>query len=65
VCRPWREYAPGDTVREGLEKEVRKAKKGLWADCYKISRRTGHVFRLSRCPCLAQPQTSMIAPADF
>ena len=25
-------YAPGDMVLEGLEKEVREAKKGLWVD---------------------------------
>ena len=28
----YRRYAPGDTVLEGLEKDVREAKKGLWAD---------------------------------
>lgn len=31
-CWWYRAYAPGDTVLEGLEKEARKAKKGLWAD---------------------------------
>ena len=28
----YRKYAPGDTVLEGLEKDAREAKKGLWAD---------------------------------
>jgi hypothetical protein len=28
----YRKYAPGDTVLEGLEKEAREAKKGLWVD---------------------------------
>jgi micrococcal nuclease len=28
----YRKYAPGDTVLQGLEKEAREAKKGLWAD---------------------------------
>jgi uncharacterized membrane protein len=31
-CWWYRKYALGDTVLEGLEKEARKAKKGLWAD---------------------------------
>ena len=31
-CWWYRKYAPGDTILEGLEKEARKAKKGLWAD---------------------------------
>ena len=32
VCRWYRKYAPGDTVHEGLEKEAREGRKGLWAD---------------------------------
>ena len=31
-CWWYRRYAPGDTVLEGLEKEAREARKGLWAD---------------------------------
>jgi len=31
-CWWYRKYAPGDTVLEGLEKDVREAKKGLWVD---------------------------------
>jgi len=31
-CWWYRKYAPGDTVLEGLEKEAREGKKGLWAD---------------------------------
>lgn len=31
-CWWYRKYAPGNTVLEGLEKEAREAKKGLWAD---------------------------------
>ena len=31
-CWWYRKYAPGDTVLEGLEKEAREAKKGLWVD---------------------------------
>ena len=31
-CWWYRKYAPGDTVLEGLEKEARGARKGLWAD---------------------------------
>jgi micrococcal nuclease len=36
-CWWYRKYAPGDTVLEGLEKEAREAKKGLWADPVPIS----------------------------
>jgi len=32
ACWWYRKYAPGDTVLEGLEKEAREARKGLWAD---------------------------------
>jgi endonuclease YncB( thermonuclease family) len=31
-CWWYRKYASRDTVLEGLEKEAREAKKGLWAD---------------------------------
>ena len=31
-CWWYQKYAPGDAVLEGLEKEAREAKKGLWAD---------------------------------
>ena len=31
-CRWNRKYVPGDTILEGLEKDARDAKKGLWAD---------------------------------
>ena len=31
-CWWYRKYAPGDTVLEGLEKEAREAKRGLWDD---------------------------------
>jgi endonuclease YncB( thermonuclease family) len=31
-CWWYWKYAPGDTVLEGLEKEAREAKNGLWAD---------------------------------
>ena len=32
----YRKYAPGDTVLEGLEKEARGAKKGLWGDPHPV-----------------------------
>jgi hypothetical protein len=28
----YRKYAPGDAALEGLEKDAREARKGLWAD---------------------------------
>jgi len=31
-CWWYRKYAPGDTVLEGLEKNARDARIGLWAD---------------------------------
>jgi micrococcal nuclease len=31
-CWWYRKYAPGDSVLEGLEKEAREARKGLWQD---------------------------------
>ena len=31
-CWWYRKYAPEDTVLEGLEKEAREAKNGLWVD---------------------------------
>jgi endonuclease YncB( thermonuclease family) len=36
-CWWYRKYAPGVRVLEGLEKEAREAKKGLWADPAPIS----------------------------
>jgi hypothetical protein len=35
-CRWYRKYAPGNTVLEGLEKEAREGKKGLWADSHPV-----------------------------
>ena len=32
ACWWYRKYAPGDTVLEGLEKDAREKRKGLWAD---------------------------------
>ncbi len=31
-CWWYRKYAPGDTVLEGLEREAREARRGLWDD---------------------------------
>ncbi len=31
-CWWYRKYAPGDTVLEGLERDARESRKGLWAD---------------------------------
>ena len=35
-CWWYRKYAPGDTELEGLEKEAREARKGLWADQHPV-----------------------------
>jgi Staphylococcal nuclease homologue len=35
-CGWYRKYAPGDTVLEGLEKDAREAKKGLWVDPHPV-----------------------------
>ena len=44
-CWWYRKYAPGDTVLEGLEKDAREAKIGLWVDPAPI---TPWVFRKAR-----------------
>jgi endonuclease YncB( thermonuclease family) len=31
-CWWYRKYAPGNTVLEGLEKEAREGRRGLWVD---------------------------------
>ena len=35
-CWWYRKYAPGNTTLEGLEKDAREAKKGLWADAQPV-----------------------------
>lgn len=35
-CWWYQKYAPGDTVLEGLEKEAREARKGLWSDPHPV-----------------------------
>ena len=37
-CWWYRKYAPGDTILEGLEKEARDIKKGLWVDSARFPR---------------------------
>jgi len=36
ACWWYRKYAPGDTVLEGLEKDAREARIGLWHDLQPI-----------------------------
>jgi endonuclease YncB( thermonuclease family) len=36
-CWWYRKYVPGDKILEGLEKEAREAKKGLWVGPYPVS----------------------------
>jgi endonuclease YncB( thermonuclease family) len=43
-CWWYRKYAPGDTVLEGLEKDAREGRKGLWADPQPVPS-----WPLSRC----------------
>lgn len=40
-CWWYRKYAPGDTALDGLEKEAREARKGLWADPQAVRRGSG------------------------
>lgn len=35
-CWWYRKYAPGNTVLEGLEREARERKRGLWADPHPV-----------------------------
>ena len=35
-CWWYRRYAPGDAILEGLEKDAREAKKGLWAEQHPV-----------------------------
>jgi endonuclease YncB( thermonuclease family) len=35
-CWWYRKYAPGDTVLEGLKKEAREARIGLWVDPHPV-----------------------------
>jgi len=35
-CWWYRKYAPWDTVLDGLEREAREARKGLWADPHPV-----------------------------
>jgi len=51
-CWWYRKYAPGDTVLEGLEKEAREAKKGLWVAPAQVRSGNGgnNVISLSRQP---------------
>ena len=60
----YRKYAPGNTVLEGLEKEARDAKKGLWVDLAPIppwvfrKAKRGQAIDLSdMVPLDAQPES--------
>ena len=35
-CWWYRKYAPEDTVLEGLEKDARETKRGLWVDSHPV-----------------------------
>jgi len=66
----YRKYAPGNTVLEGLEKEARDAKKGLWVDLAPIppwvfrKAKRGQAIDLSdMVPLDAQPE-SVAASCD-
>ena len=40
-CWWYRTYAPGDTVLEGLERDARERRKGLWAERRRCRRGSG------------------------
>ena len=65
VCWWYRKYAPEDTVLEGLEKDARDAKKGLWADLapippwvYRKARRGQSLDLSDLVPLEGEPATS-------
>jgi hypothetical protein len=75
-CWWYRKYAPGDTVVEGLEKEARETKKGLWADpqpvppwVYRKARRGQSLDLSDLVPLAGEPErsgaTRVLDPRDI